>query len=56
LSQSELPVTFGVAHNEKIDRAIIDWPSGRTDEFKNLKSGQSHECVESKGIIPQPGF
>jgi hypothetical protein len=53
LSQSELPVTFGVAHNEKIDRAIIDWPSGRTEEFKNLKSSQSYECTESKGITPQ---
>jgi hypothetical protein len=53
LSQSELPVTFGVAHNEKIDRAVIDWPSGRTEEFKNLKSSQSYECTESKGITPQ---
>jgi hypothetical protein len=53
LSQSELPVIFGVAHTEKIDRAIIDWPSGRTEEFKNLKSSQSYECTESKGITPQ---
>jgi hypothetical protein len=56
LSQSELPVTFGVAHNYKIDRAIITWPSGPTEEFKNLKSNQSYECRESKGIVPQSGF
>jgi hypothetical protein len=30
LSQSELPVTFGMGSREKIDRVVIDWPSGRT--------------------------
>ncbi|HEY7616899.1 MAG TPA: CRTAC1 family protein, partial [Terriglobales bacterium] len=29
LSQSELPLTFGVGRREKIDRLVIDWPSGR---------------------------
>jgi hypothetical protein len=56
LSQSELPVTFGAAHNENIDRAIIDWPSGRTEEFKNLKSSQFYDCTESKGVTAQRGF
>jgi enediyne biosynthesis protein E4 len=53
LSQSELPVTFGVAHTEKIDRAIIEWPNGRTEDFKNLQTGSAYECTESKGITPQ---
>jgi enediyne biosynthesis protein E4 len=56
LSQSELPVTFGVAHAEKINRAIITWPSGRQEEFKNLPTAQSYEVTESKGLTPQPGF
>ncbi|HEY6385446.1 MAG TPA: CRTAC1 family protein, partial [Candidatus Acidoferrum sp.] len=50
LSQSELPVTFGVGKSEKIERVTIDWPSGRTEEYKNLASGRSYELIESKGI------
>ena len=50
LSQSELTVTFGLAKRDRIDRAVIAWPSGRTEEFKNLQSGKSYKCLEGKGI------
>ncbi len=50
LSQSELPLTFGLGKREKIDRLVIDWPSGGTEEHKNLAAGRAYECVESKGI------
>lgn len=50
LSQSELPVTFGLAKRDRIDRAVIAWPSGRIEEFKNLQSGKSYKCLEGKGI------
>lgn len=50
LSQSELPVTFGVAQRDRIDRAVIEWPSGRSEEFKNLAAGKGYECVEGKGM------
>jgi hypothetical protein len=56
LSQSELPVTFGLGKGEQIDRLVIEWPSGRTEEYKNLTAGRSYDCVESKGITAQPGF
>jgi hypothetical protein len=56
LSQSELPVTFGLGKREKIDRLVIEWPTGRTEEYKNLSAGRSYDCVESKGITAQPGF
>jgi enediyne biosynthesis protein E4 len=56
LSQSELPVTFGVGKREVIDRVVILWPSGRTEEFKNIASGKAYECVEGKGIMGQSGF
>jgi hypothetical protein len=52
LSQSELPVTFGLGKRDKIDRLVIDWPSGRTEEYKNLSAGQAYKCVESRGIAP----
>ena len=50
LSQSELPVTFGVGKRDKVDRLVIDWPSGSTEEYKNLSAGHAYECIESKGI------
>jgi hypothetical protein len=56
LSQSELPLTFGLGQREKIDRVVIDWPSGRTEEYKDLTSGKAYECLETKGIQAQPGF
>jgi hypothetical protein len=52
LSQSELPLTFGLGKREKIDRLVIEWPSGGTEEHKNLAAGGAYECVESKGIKP----
>jgi hypothetical protein len=51
LSQSELPVTFGVGKNEKIERVTVDWPSGKSEEYKDLASGRAYELVESKGVI-----
>ncbi|PYT94386.1 MAG: CRTAC1 family protein [Acidobacteria bacterium] len=52
LSQSELPVTFGVAKREKIDRVVIDWPSGRSEEYKALQTQKAYKCLEGKGIEP----
>ena len=49
LSQSELPVTFGLGKQESIDRVTIRWPRGRTEEYKNLKAGR-YQVVEGKGI------
>jgi len=56
LSQSELPVTFGLEKRDRIERVVIDWPSGRTEEFKNLPAGRCYECTEGKGIVPQDGY
>jgi hypothetical protein len=56
LSQSELPVTFGVAKLDKIGRALIQWPNGRTEEYKDLATGRAYDCVEGKGITARAGF
>ena len=56
LSQSELPVTLGLGKRDKIERVVIDWPSGRTEEFKELAAGKSYEITESKGIKQGAGF
>jgi hypothetical protein len=56
LSQSELPVTFGVGKQDRIDRIVIDWPSGRSEEFKSLSSGRGYDLIEAKGINARDGF
>lgn len=53
LSQSELPATFGVGKRDKIERATIDWPSGRNEEFKNLDTGKSYQCAEETGLTQE---
>jgi hypothetical protein len=50
LSQSELPVTFGVGKSKKIARVTIEWPSGRREEYKDLSAGRTYQIVETKGI------
>jgi len=56
LSQSELPVTFGLGKRDKIDRLVIEWPSGKTEDFKDLAAGRAYECLEGKGIRSLDGF
>ena len=56
LSQSELPLTFGLGKEDSIDRLLIEWPSGRTEEYKSLGAGRVYECIEAKGITPRSGF
>jgi hypothetical protein len=51
LSQSELPLTFGVGRRDRVDRIVIDWPRGRTEEFTNVAAGRAYRCVEGKGIV-----
>ena len=53
LSQSELPLTFGVGRRDRVERVVITWPSGRTEEFKDVVTGRAYECVEGKGIEPE---
>jgi enediyne biosynthesis protein E4 len=50
LSQSELPVTFGVGKANKIERVVFEWPSGRSEEYSNLGTGKSFQVTESKGV------
>jgi hypothetical protein len=51
LSQSELPVTFGVGRRDRVDRLVIDWPSGRSDEFTNVAAGRAYRCTEGQRLV-----
>ena len=50
LSQSELPLTFGVGKSDKVDRVVVDWPSGQTQEFKSVETAKRLQCTEGKGL------
>jgi enediyne biosynthesis protein E4 len=50
LSQSELPVTFGLGRHDQIDRVVIDWPSGQSQEHAKLQAGKAYQITENKGI------
>jgi hypothetical protein len=50
LSQSELPVTFGLGKQDAVERIVIDWPSGRSEEYKSLRAGKAYEITEERAI------
>ena len=53
LSQSELPVTFGLGKPEEGKTANLEiiWPSGHKDSIPNIKPNQSITIKEGKGIL-----
>jgi hypothetical protein len=50
LSQSELPLTFGLGSRETLDEAVIAWPSGEEEKIGPLHAGRSYVVTEGKGI------
>ena len=48
LSQSELPLTFGLSQLDTAERIVVEWPSGFTQEFKNVSHGRYHLREGSK--------
>ncbi len=50
LSQSELPVTFGVGRRTEVERVAVTWPSGRTEEFTKVAAGAAYRCTEGQGL------
>ena len=50
LSQTELPLTFGVGKSDRVDRLAVEWPSGTTQEFKNVSTGKAYELHENEAL------
>ena len=51
LSQSELPLTFGLASSLAADAIEIVWPSGHVERLAGEKAGQALLVEEGRGII-----
>lgn len=50
LSQSELPLTFGLGTHARADRIVVEWPSGKVDEMKAVAAGRAYTVIEGKGL------
>ena len=50
LSQSELPLSFGIGTRSGADRVEIEWPSGARQQLDSLAAGVAYEIVEGKGV------
>ncbi len=50
LSQSELPLTFGLGSASKADDVTIVWPSGARDALGALDGGFEYTVTEGKGV------
>ena len=42
-------LTFGLGKRDAASRLVIEWPSGATQEFNNVRVG-SYECTEGQGL------
>jgi hypothetical protein len=50
LSQSELPLTFGLGARSKVSGIEVVWPNGRAERLPGVAAGQAITIVEGKGI------
>ena len=51
LSQSELPLTFGLGTDTKVSGIEVTWPNGRTERLPGVAGDQSLTIAEGKGIV-----
>jgi enediyne biosynthesis protein E4 len=50
LSQSELPLTFGLGVRDRADEVVVEWPSGAKDSVGALTAGRAYTLTEGKGM------
>jgi hypothetical protein len=48
-------LTFGLGSTESIDRVRVQWPSGTTEEFRNVSAGQITTLVEGTAAGARAG-
>lgn len=56
LSQSELPVTFGLGRVARVSSLEITWPSGQIDKLPAIDANQTVTIEEAKGIVSRRAF
>ncbi|MGH9348518.1 MAG: CRTAC1 family protein [Vicinamibacterales bacterium] len=56
LSQSELPLTFGLGPSGVVESAEVTWPGGRVETLGALAAGHLHIIEEGRGIVERIPF
>ena len=56
LSQSELPLTFGLAAATRVSGIEVKWPDGRTDRFPGEDADQLITIEQGKGVTGRAPF
>ena len=56
LSQSELPVTFGLGASGEVESADVIWPGGQTEKLGALPSGHLVVVEQGRGIVERTPF
>ncbi|MBA2356558.1 MAG: CRTAC1 family protein [Acidobacteria bacterium] len=56
LSQSELPLTFGLAQASKVEQVEIRWPGGQVERLGPQAAGQTLVVTEGAGITRRVPF
>ena len=51
LSSSELVLTFGLADHAKADTIEVRWPSGQTDQLKDVPADHIITVKEASGLV-----
>ena len=51
LSQSELPITFGVGSGKGADDVTIEWPGGKSERLGTIPAGFEATVEEGRGIV-----
>jgi len=49
--QSKVPIHFGLADAETVQRLSVEWPSGIHEEFENINANQTITIQEEFGIV-----
>ena len=56
LSQSELPLTFGLGQASGVEQVEIRWPGGQVDRLGPQAAGQTLQVTEGKGVTGRVPF
>jgi hypothetical protein len=51
LSQSELPLTFGLGASGVVRAIEVTWPNGKTEALPGVAGGQNIAIEEGRGIV-----